>query len=182
MTEEKNQGQAKDEAPEVEPCQVQLNLWKSLVYRADSVQFVQRISAHLSHMCLLLTAFSTVLRCIPPNFSTQTSTGKMSRPFYTENRFIGESQLSSTCKLILPPLHTPADKVFVYGKRRGKNYNVLSVSFSCLCLPFTHRPYSCWTRTETHKAVPCGECLTCAIQLAGYFCLCEWAAVSLSKL
>lgn len=97
MTEKKNQGLAKDEAPEVEPCHVQLYHWKSLADRADNVQFVQHISAHLSHMCSLLTAFSTVLRCIPPNFSTQTSTGKMSRPFYMENRFIGESQLYSTC-------------------------------------------------------------------------------------
>lgn len=131
----------------------------------------------------LLTAFSIVFVCISKVFYTNLQ-GKVVPAFYTENQFIVESQLFSTCKLILPPFHTPADKVFVYGKRKRKRTpnNVLSVSFSCLCLPFTHRPYSCWTRTETHKAVPCGECLTCAIQLAGYFCLCEWAVVSLSKL
>lgn len=59
MTEKTNRGQAKEEATEVKLCQVQLDHLKSLADRADKVQFVQHISAHLSHMCLQLTAFSS---------------------------------------------------------------------------------------------------------------------------
>lgn len=154
MTEETNRGQAKEEAPAVESRQVQLDHWMCLVGRADNVQFVQHISAHLSHMCSLFTASSIVFGCIPKLFHTNLWR-KVVPAFYMEHQFIMESQLSSTCKLILPPLHTPADKVFVYGtikKKKKKPHNVLSVSFSCLCLPFTLRPYSCWTRTKTHKA------------------------------
>lgn len=54
---------------------------------------------------------------------------------------------------------------------------LLSLSFS-----FTHGVSFCCTHRDTRGAVPCGEWLTYAIQLAGYFCLCEWAAVSLGKL
>lgn len=59
MSEKTNRGLAKEEATEVKPCQVQLEHLKSLADRPDKVQFVQHISAHLSHMCSRLTAFST---------------------------------------------------------------------------------------------------------------------------
>lgn len=59
MSEKTNRGRAREEATDVKPCQVQLDHLKSLAGRADKVQFVQHISANLSHMCSLLLAFST---------------------------------------------------------------------------------------------------------------------------
>lgn len=59
MSEKTNRGRAREEATDVKPCQVQLDHLKSLAGRADKVQFVRHISTHLSHMCSLLTAFST---------------------------------------------------------------------------------------------------------------------------
>lgn len=51
MSEKTNRGRAREEATDVKPCQVQLDHLKSLAGRADKVQFVRHISAHLSHMC-----------------------------------------------------------------------------------------------------------------------------------
>lgn len=58
MSEKTNRGQAKEEATEVKPCQVQLEHLKTIAGRADKVQFVQHISYYLSHMCFIFTAFS----------------------------------------------------------------------------------------------------------------------------
>lgn len=58
MSEKINRAQAKEEATEVKSCQVQLDHLKSIAGRADKVQFVQHISAYLSHMCSQFTAFS----------------------------------------------------------------------------------------------------------------------------
>lgn len=85
----------------------------------------------------------------------------------------------SACKLIPPLPYTPMDKVLVYGEEKKTLFGLFSC---CLSYSLTHNLSFCCTHTGTHWAVPCGECLTYAIQLAGYFCLCEWAAVSLSKL
>lgn len=75
-----------------------------------------------------------------------------------------------------PPLRShPRQTRFFYGKIIFKNS-------CCLSFSFTHGLSFCCTHTDTHRAVSCGEWLTYAIQLAGYFCLCEWAAVSLRKL
>lgn len=87
------------------------------------------------------------------------------------------SQVSSACKLIPPLPHIPFDKVLVY--RKGKK-TLFCLFFSLLSLFFIH-PRSVFL-LYTLGAAPCGECLTYAIQLVGNFCLCEWAAVSLSKL
>lgn len=60
MSEKTNRDRAREEATEVKPRQVQLDHLKSLAGTADKVQFVQHISAHLSHMCSLFTAFTTM--------------------------------------------------------------------------------------------------------------------------
>lgn len=151
MSEKTNRGRAKEEATEVKLCQVQLAHLKSLAGRADKVQFVQHISAHLSHMCSLLTAFSASFGQIF-TLSHITLWGKDVLDFHlglslSRNAI---SQVSSTCKLIPPLLHTPIDKVLVRGK--GKRH------FLCLFflfpLPFSlsFTPYLsfCFTHTELY--------------------------------
>lgn len=58
MSEKTNRGRAKEEAAEVKLRQVQLDHLKSLAGRADKVQFVQHISAHLSPHVLAYSQLS----------------------------------------------------------------------------------------------------------------------------
>lgn len=87
MSEKTNRDHAREEAADVKPCQVQLNHLKSYAGRADKIQFVQHISAHLSHMCSLLTAFSTTFRQIF-TLSHRTLWGKDVPIFYSGVEFI----------------------------------------------------------------------------------------------
>lgn len=104
------------------------------------------------------------------------------------------SQVFSACKLIPPSFscHTTTTPTpnwqgisLQKGGRCGRGEKIhFSACFPAVSL--IRSPTACLSVVHTHRhtqgAVPCGECLTYAIQLAGYFCLCEWAAVSLSKL
>lgn len=175
MSEKTNRGRAREEAADVKPCQVQLDHLKSLAGRADKVQFVQHISAHLSHMCSPLTAFSAAFGQIF-TLSHLTLWGKDVLIFYFGVEFIYDRTKVNSPS----PLTPPTDKIF--RRKGGKKRHFFRLLSCCLSFSFTHGLSFCCTHTDTRGAVPCGEWLTYAIQLVGYFCLCEWAAVSLRKL
>lgn len=92
---------------------------------------------------------------------------------------IAISQVSSACKLIPPsPPHPNWQDLSKESEKRH-----FPVCFPAVT-PF-HSPTVCLSvvHTLTHTELyPVVNVFTYAIQLAGYFCLCEWAAVSLSKL
>lgn len=99
--------------------------------RTDKVQFLRHISSHLSHMCSLLMAFSAVF----------THTFKLSHTnlrgegvllFYMWVKFISQSisQLSCTCKLILP-LHPNWQCIWAW-KEKEKDYTAVLHDFSFL--------------------------------------------------
>lgn len=180
MSRKTNRGRAREEAADVKPCQVQLDHLRSFAGRADKVQFVQHISVHLSHMCSPLAAFSAVLwaniRTFPRNPLRERCPDLLPRGWCWGGG-------------IYPALHVRTQfhvsSSFFYPEREeggGGEPFFWSVFLLSLSFSFTHGVSFCCTHRDTRGAVPCGEWLTYAIQLAGYFCLCEWAAVSLGKL
>lgn len=181
MSGKTNRVRAREEAADVKPCQVQLDHLRSFAGRADKVQFVQHISVHLSHMCSPLAAFSAALwaniRTFPRNPLRERCPDLLPQGGYG-----GE---------IYPALHVRTQfhisssfwGFFIRKDRKEWKKNLFwSVFLLSLSFSFTHGVSFCCTHRDTRGAVPCGEWLTYAIQLAGYFCLCEWAAVSLGKL
>lgn len=184
MSGKTNRGRAREEAADVKPCQVQLEHLRSFAGRADKVQFVQHISVHLSHMCSPLAAFGAELwaniRTFPRNPVRERCPDLLPRG----RRVCVRGGLSSaTPKNSIPHLI----KFFFFCPEREEEGGVggalfWSVFLLSLSFSFTHGVSFCCTHRDTRGAVPCGEWLTYAIQLAGYFCLCEWAAVSLGKL
>lgn len=85
--------------------------------------------------------------------------------FSLSRKAIGQA---SSARKLIPPLALHGGS-WQYLKRRK---SLFAFWFSCsLSISFTHGLSFCCTYTDTRRAVPCGECLTYAIQLAGYFCL-----------
>lgn len=130
MSEKTNRGRAREEAADVKPCQVQLDHLKSLAGRADKVQFVQHISAHLSHMCSPLTAFSATFGQIF-TLSHITLWGKDVLIFYFGVEFIYDRTKVNSPS----PLTPPTDKIF---RRKGGEKRHFFLSAFLLSLFFIH--------------------------------------------
>lgn len=148
MSQKTNGGQAKKEAKEVKSCQVQLEHLKSLASRADKVQFVQHISSHLSHMCSPLSFQHHFFMLSHANLG-----GKDVLDFHLEIQFIQKSHQLPSLLMHVPKLQG----ISVWKKRI-----MMSVCFSFLSvLPSPFSLSFCWTHTETHMVVLCGERLVC---------------------
>lgn len=150
MSEKTNSGRAREEATEVKPRQVELDHLKSLAGAADKVKFVQHISAHLSHMCSLLPAFSTAFGQIFTH-SHMTLRGKDVLDFYSRVQFIFESHRPSFLCIQAnspSPPHPGWQGISLRKERKEKTLFCLlprRLSFS-----FTHGLSFCCAHTQTH--------------------------------